>query len=150
MVRRIAVLSACICLLITSAALAGIFGAVQGIVHDPDHRPIAGAKVEIRAVGSDWHAETTSNALGEYRFQAVAIGHYTITVTAAGFAPLSREVTVESNTTPVVHFPLTPETVKQSVTVTAAAQEVNPQLSTTEKLVTEAQMSETIGAEGTN
>jgi outer membrane cobalamin receptor len=150
MVRRIAVLSACLCLLFTLHALAGIFGAVQGIVHDPDHRPIAGAKVEIHATGSDWHAETTSNALGEYRFQAIAIGHYTITVTAAGFAPLSREVTVESNTTPVVHFPLTPEMVRQSVNVTAAAQEVNPQSSTTETLVSRRQIADTPGAENTN
>src|SRR5579884_3084144 len=142
--------SCCLALLLVVRAMAGIFGAVQGIVHDPDHRPIAGAKVEIHAAASDWHAETLTNDLGEYRFQAVPIGRYTITVTAAGFAALTRDVTVESNTTPVVHFPLTPETVKQSVTVTAAAQEVDPQSSTTENLVSRAQIAQTPGAEQTN
>lgn len=150
MLRRTAVLWCPLFLIFVASALASIFGAVQGIVHDPDHRPIAGAHVEIRAVNSDWHAETSTNDLGEYRFQGVALGRYTITVTAAGFASMSREVTVESNSTPVVHFPLTPETVKQSVTVTAAAQEVNPQSSTTENLVSQRQINETPGAEGTN
>lgn len=135
---------------LSAACLATPFGAVQGIVHDPDHRPIAGARVEIRATASDWHAETQSNELGEYRFPAVPIGEYSITVTAPGFATLTRNVTVQSNTMPIVHFPLAPETVKQSVTVSAAAQEVDPQSSTTENLVSHAQISESPGADRTN
>ena len=39
MTRRIALLATVVTL--ASTALAGIFGSVRGIVHDPQHRPIS-------------------------------------------------------------------------------------------------------------
>ena len=43
--------------LFSSAALAIIFGRIQGIVHDPQHRPMAGASVKLQAMTSDWSAD---------------------------------------------------------------------------------------------
>ena len=34
--------------------LASIFGNVRGVVHDPDHRPVQGAQISLRATASDW------------------------------------------------------------------------------------------------
>ena len=33
---------------------ATIFGKIQGIVHDPQHRPVPGATVMLQAINSDW------------------------------------------------------------------------------------------------
>ena len=43
-----------------SYGFATIFGSARGIVHDPQHRPIEGATVVLKAKTSDWspqHAE---------------------------------------------------------------------------------------------
>ena len=46
-------------LLITGLCFATIFGSVRGIIHDPQHRPLQGAMVMLRANSSDW-AKTTN------------------------------------------------------------------------------------------
>ena len=43
-----------ISILFTSAAFATIFGAVRGVVHDPQHRPIDGASIRLKSAASDW------------------------------------------------------------------------------------------------
>ena len=35
-------------------AFATIFGTVTGLIHDPQHRPVQGAQVTLRAASSDW------------------------------------------------------------------------------------------------
>lgn len=52
------------------------FGNIKGIVHDPDHRPIAGAHVKLSARNSDWSQETSTDSDGEFQFTAVPIGEY--------------------------------------------------------------------------
>ena len=39
--------------LLDAMAFATIFGSVRGIVHDPQHRPIQGAHVTLKAQNSD-------------------------------------------------------------------------------------------------
>ena len=39
-------------LVLSVPALATIFGTVRGIAHDPQHRPVAGAHVALKAIGS--------------------------------------------------------------------------------------------------
>src|SRR5437762_9128817 len=70
---------------VATAALATVFGSVQGIVHDVQHRPIAGAHVEIRAAAADWKQEATTDDNGEYHFTAVPVGQYVITASAREF-----------------------------------------------------------------
>jgi outer membrane receptor protein involved in Fe transport len=131
-------------------ALATIFGAVQGIVHDPNHRPISGAQVTIKDVNSDWSQSTVTDANGEYRFQAVPVGRYTVIAGASGFEAQSREVTVNSGTTPSVHFGLAIAAVQQSVEVKGTPELVNPSSTTSETLVDRAQIARTPGADRTN
>src|ERR1035437_6524713 len=47
-------------------AWAATLGNVHGIVHDPQHRPIAGAAVTLHAQASNWSA--TRNSDGEFQF----------------------------------------------------------------------------------
>ncbi len=66
-------------------ARAEIFGTVHGIVHDPQHRPIQDAAVDLKAQHSDWVQHQKTNEDGEFEFSAVPLGEYTVTVTVANF-----------------------------------------------------------------
>jgi hypothetical protein len=92
---------------------------VRGIVHDPQHRPIAEATVTLKAQLSDWTQSQKTNSDGEFEFSAVPIGDYTVTVTHDGFKDQKQEVVVKSGTVPVAHFPLELAGSSQSVTVSA-------------------------------
>ena len=66
---------------------ATIFGNVRGIVHDPQHRPVGSAEVVLKALRSDWSHTTETSAEGEFEFNAVPLGDYTISISAPGFEP---------------------------------------------------------------
>src|SRR6266446_2009129 len=64
-------------LLVTSlTAFATIFGTVSGLIHDPQHRPVQGAQVTLRAANSDWTKSITSTDSGEFHFDGVPLGEY--------------------------------------------------------------------------
>jgi hypothetical protein len=107
-------------------AFATIFGSVRGVVHDPQHRPVQGAMVMLKAKTSDWSRTATTDANGAFQFQAVPAGDYSVAVANPGFEQASRDVTVISDTTPVVHFQLAVAGAKENVTVSAAPGAVNP------------------------
>jgi Carboxypeptidase regulatory-like domain len=69
-------------------AFSAIFGSVRGIIHDPQHHPVENAMVMIHAKTSDWSASTTSDANGEFLFNAVPLGEYSVTVAAKDFNPM--------------------------------------------------------------
>jgi hypothetical protein len=50
--------------LLAGTASATIFGSVRGIVHDPQHRPLPGATVTLRAANSDWEKTTSTDQNG--------------------------------------------------------------------------------------
>ena len=102
--RRILVLLAV--LAASSSAGATIFGSVRGIIHDPQHRPIQGAMVMLRAKSSDWAKTTNSDSNGQFEFNAVPIGEYSVSVASPGFVQTAQDIVVASGTEPVVHFQL--------------------------------------------
>ncbi len=105
-------------MLAPAPAHADIFGTVQGIVHDPQHRPIPNVTVDLKAQQSDWVQHQTTNADGEFNFSAVPLGEYTVTVTVTGFQPSQQSVAVGSGTSPVLHFQLALAGVTQQTVVT--------------------------------
>jgi uncharacterized GH25 family protein len=50
-------------------------------VHDPQHRPVAGASVKLQAITSDWSQTAQTDDNGEFSFTTVPVGDYKITVT---------------------------------------------------------------------
>src|SRR6202162_4104794 len=92
--------------LMSSMALATIFGAVRGIIHDPQHRPIQGAMVMLKSKSSEWAKTASTDANGEFAFNAVPLGDYSISVTSPGFAQAVQNLVINSGTEPVVHFQL--------------------------------------------
>ena len=106
--------------LVASACFATIFGTVRGIVHDPQHRPVADTEVVLKAKTSAFTKTTRTNANGEFQLDAVPVAEYTITVSGEGFTAAEQTVTVLSGTAPILHFELQLASQTQSVTVSAA------------------------------
>ncbi len=129
---------------------AAIFGRVQGIVHDPQHRPVGGASVELKAIRSDWSQTVKTDANGEFSFATVPIGDYKITVSQPTFETSEQNVTVTSGSSPILHFPLAIATVNQTVAVVGQAEAVNPDSATPTTLINRDDIAQTPGADRTN
>jgi hypothetical protein len=115
----------------STPARAEIFGTVHGVVHDPQHRPIQDAAVDLKAQHSDWVQHQKTNDNGEFDFSAVSLGEYTVTVTVTNFQQAKQNVVVGSGTSPVLHFQLelasvTEKTVVTGEPVTATIDSVTP------------------------
>src|ERR1700720_4607410 len=93
-------------MLLASTARATIFGSVRGIIHDPQHRPIQGAMVMLKAKSSEWSKSTNTDANGNFEFNAVPVGEYSITVANPGFVQVAQEVMVAPGPEPVMHLQL--------------------------------------------
>ena len=136
--------------LFSSAALAIIFGRIQGIVHDPQHRPVAGASVKLQAMTSDWSQTAQSDDNGEFSFPAVPIGDYKITVTRPKFQTSEQTVTVDSGSSPILHFQLAIAAVNQTTVVVGRGEVANMDSVTPTTLVDRQDISQTPGADRTN
>jgi len=137
-------------LLLGAATFGTVFGTVRGIVHDPQHRPVPGSEVVLKAESSDYTQKTETDANGEFHFDAVPLGAYTITVTDASFAGQEQRLTVLSGTAPILHFELHIAPQSQSVTVSAEAAPGQTESVTPTTLVDRAEIEQTPGAARTN
>ncbi|MGA2157579.1 MAG: TonB-dependent receptor, partial [Bryobacteraceae bacterium] len=135
---------------IAPAAFANVYGAVRGVVHDPQHRPIQDAMVMLRAKSSDWAKSVTTGANGEFQLNAVPLGEYSVSVASKGFAQTAQDVTVISGSVPVVHFQLQVASANEKVTVSGAPAVVATDSFTPTTLVSRLDIERTPGADGTN
>ena len=148
--RTLACLFIFFSLLQAPLARATVFGQVQGIVHDPQHRPIDAARINVRAAHSDFAASAETNQEGSFSLPALPLGDYVVTVTKAGFNTLQRDLTVASNTSSILHFEMQVGTVKESVTVTGQSETANVDSVTPTTLVNRIDIAGTPGADRTN
>jgi hypothetical protein len=143
----------CLCLavfLFCGTLHATIFGKIQGIVHDPQHRPVFGAVVTLQAVTSDWSQTTQTDDNGEFSFTSVPVGDYKITVTQAKFQTVEQTVTVASNTSPILHFQLAIATLNQTTVVVSDAEVANVESVTPTTTLGRLDISQTPGADRSN
>ena len=141
---------AAVLIVLCPLVLASIFGAVRGVVHDPQHRPIARAHVTIKADNSDWSQAQDSGENGEILFTSVPIGSYTVTVSAPGFAEMHLAAVVRSDTTPVLHFELAVASTKETVLVSETPVEATTDTVTPTTMVNRLDIQQTPGADRTN
>ncbi len=132
------------------AVRATIFGSVRGIVHDPQHRPIPNAQVTLKASDSDYSQTKQSNNDGEFEFDAVPIGNYTVTVTRQDFSQQQQAVFVRSETSPVLHFELSVAGATQTTVVSGAPVEATIQSVTPTTTISRIDVQDTPGADRTN
>ena len=129
---------------------ATIFGKIQGIVHDPQHRPVAGAAVQLQAITSDWSRTAQADSNGDFSFTAVPVGDYKITVMQSKFETLERTVTVASGSSPILHFQLAIAALTQTTVVSGQSETVNMDSVTPTTLIDREDIAETPGADRTN
>jgi outer membrane receptor protein involved in Fe transport len=121
-------------------------GAVRGVVHDPQHRPLPGAQVLVR----DVNRTVVSDGKGEFEVNDLPEGIYRIKVSAQGFRILEQEVAVVHGKTPVLHFSLELAGINASVEVSGAASKLDSQVSTVQTMVSPKEIQQTAGAGLTN
>ena len=128
----------------TGAALATVFGTVRGIVHDPQHRPVSGIQVVLKAKASEFTLTAITDDAGQFHFDAVPLGEYTVAVSDLNFTADQQSVAVLSGTAPILHFELRLPTQNETVVVSADAAQTETVTPTT--LVDRLQIQETPGA----
>jgi outer membrane cobalamin receptor len=137
-------------LLIAGLVLATVFGTVRGIVHDPQHRPLSDAKVVLKARNSEYIQTSQTDANGEFHFDAVPLGQYSLTVSQTNFATQQTNITVLSGTAPILHFELLLASQNQSITVSADAGPAQGESVTPTGIVDREEIRQTPGATRSN
>jgi hypothetical protein len=140
----------CIILCTATIAFADVYGALRGVVHDPQHRPIQNAMVMLKSKSSDWAKSVTTSPTGEFQINAVPLGDYTVSVASKGFAQTAQDVTVISGSVPVVHFQLRVASATEKVTVSASPAVVATDSATPTTLISRLDIERTPGADRTN
>jgi outer membrane cobalamin receptor len=139
------------CLLSSVPAVsATVFGTVRGIVHDPQHRPIPGANVILKATDSDYNRTANTDGEGQFILDAVPLGTYSITVSGAGFAQTKQTFGLLSGASPVLHFELQLAGGNESITVLADTVSAQAESVTPTTLVGKIEIDSTPGATRTN
>jgi hypothetical protein len=147
---RLKLLAVIALLFLAPFALANDYGAVRGVVHDPQHRPVQDAMVMLRAKYSDWTKSITTDATGQFQINAVPLGEYSISVASQGFAQSAQDVTVISGSVPVVHFQLQVASANEKVIVTGEPAVVATDSFTPTTLISRLDIERTPGADQTN
>jgi len=137
-------------LFIALPVFATVFGTVRGIVHDPQHRPVQDVTVTLKAKASTYVQTAQTDANGEFHFDAVPLGEYRVTASAASFAPEEQSIAVLSGTAPILHFELKLGSQTESITVSAEAGTAQLESITPTTLVNRLEISDTPGASRTN
>ncbi len=132
--------------LFSQNAHAGVFASVQGVVHDPTHRPVAGAQVTLKAANSGFALHATTGQDGSFLIEQAPIGVYTLTAVAEGFAPVSENVALSSATHPVFHLMLAIGKTQETVAVHESEFGLSQDTVTPTTLVSRSDIEETPGA----
>ena len=144
------ILSAAYFWLLMLPAFAADQGVIRGVVHDPAHRPIAGAQVVASTAEPARSESLATNADGGFQFDNLAEGTWTVAVSAPGFQRLEQSVTVAAGRSPVLHLAMEVAGVNEVITVSSAADRLNAQTATPRVLVEAEDVVRTPGADQTN
>ena len=104
----------------TAYAQSGNAGAVRGTVADPSGAVISGASVNLVNAASGLSRVVVSDAQGQFEFSNVPFNLYRISVSANGFAPVSRSFEIRSVVGTTLKLVLQVAGTSQTVTVEAA------------------------------
>jgi outer membrane cobalamin receptor len=119
-------------------------------VHDPQHRPISGAHIELHAGHSAFAKSALTTADGSFSISFIPLGDYIVTISQSGFATARQTLTLASDTSPILHFELQLGTVQQTVSITGETNTANVDTVTPTALVSREDIAQTPGADRTN
>ena len=102
-------------------------GSLRGTVQDATGARVASARIVVQAVDSSLRREVASEDRGEFRLDDLLPGAYSITVSAAGFAPAQADVVIAVATVRDVAVTMKPSAVQQTVNVQAETSSITSQ-----------------------
>ncbi len=101
-------------------------GNIVGVVTDASGAALPAANVIATNQGTNAERTTTSNASGQYRFDLLPVGIYTVKVEVSGFSTAqAKDLQLFVGSTLTVNMPLKPGTISTSVEVTTLNQLVD-------------------------
>lgn len=136
--------------LLTPSAVPAETGALRGVVHDPQHRPLPGAQIVLHGRSLSFTKTLQSDAKGGFQLSGIPQGAYDVSVSAQGFQPLKRQIVVTSASEPVLHLELELAAVNTSVEISGALGKLNTESSTVQTQVAGNEIARTAGADQTN
>jgi outer membrane receptor protein involved in Fe transport len=148
--QTICLIGLAVLLTLAPFARAVVLSSLRGIVHDPDHRPVAGASVTIKSTDSDYVQKLTTGSDGAFETATVPIGEYQVTVARDGFQPSAQEIVISSREAPILHFQLVIGRTSQIVNVEDKSLAASPDTMTPTTIVSRKEIGETPGADLTN
>jgi hypothetical protein len=131
-------------------AHAAIFSQIRGVVHDPQHRPISGAHIELHAANSAFTKIAVTAQDGSFALPSIPLGDYSLTISQTGFTSAKQTLTLASDTSPILHIELQLSTIEQTTTVTTEPVAANVDTVTPTILIGRNEIAETPGASRTN
>jgi outer membrane receptor protein involved in Fe transport len=114
----------------------GAISEILGTVQDNSGAVVSGAQVTITSERQGWTRDTVTNESGLYSFSAVPVGPYTVKVAKTGFRDYSQAgVTLQADSEAKVDVTLQLGASTQTVSVTAAAEQLDTTSSTQEDVI---------------
>src|SRR5215472_16667461 len=118
--RHLVVLCSVLTLCVGSAFGQAISGNLVGTVTDPTGAVVTNAEVTATNVGTNANVVAHTGSTGEYRFDNLPVGAYSITVKAQGFRTSIEQADVELNKTITRNSRVTPGAASETVEVSGA------------------------------
>ena len=87
-------------ILVASPLCCEAASAIMGRALDPQGKVISGASVRLE--GGRYSKSTRTNSQGQFQFESLTPGSYTIAAEFSGFSPISREVAIQPGEAAVV------------------------------------------------
>jgi hypothetical protein len=104
-------------------------GAIRGVVEDPSKASVPGATVQLRGNGNGRQRQTTTDAAGAFRFDAVSPGDYQLEIQQPGFRPSLSQVNVGLRPPGLLRIVLALADRREGVTVEEGAAQVSTESS---------------------
>jgi hypothetical protein len=96
-------------------------GTIQGKVTDTSGGVVPGAQVVAKNKATDLARTVTSSDTGDYSFELLPVGNYTVTITKTGFATFVQTLEILVGQTAIVNAELKPGVMSEVIEVTGAA-----------------------------
>ncbi|HEV7217939.1 MAG TPA: TonB-dependent receptor [Terriglobales bacterium] len=96
-------------------------GNIQGVISDPSGAAINGASVTLLNAETGIQVVTTTSDSGNYRFNSLEPGRYTVSATAGGFKTAQENLTLETSETKGINMTLPLGAASEAVNVTTEA-----------------------------
>jgi hypothetical protein len=94
---------------------------IQGTVTDTSGAVVSGAQVVAKNKATDVTRTTTTSDTGDYRFELLPVGTYTVTVTKSGFGTVSQTIETLIGQVATVNAELKPGATSEVIEVTSEA-----------------------------